>query len=57
MTEIKEGCVATLVSDHVYAPCMTVGKIKDGEAKCFWFRDKELKIAHIPVAALRLAKE
>ena len=57
MAEIKEGCIATLASDGIYAPRMTVGKITDGEAKCFWFRDKELKVVHIPVAALRATQE
>lgn len=56
MDEIKEGCVVSLGAD-IYAPHMTVGKITKGEARCYWFKDKELKQALLPVAALRFVKE
>jgi uncharacterized protein YodC (DUF2158 family) len=57
MSEIKEGAVVALSANDMYAPSMTVGKIKDGKAECLWFVGKELRRAHIPVAALKFLRE
>lgn len=54
MREIKAGAIVTLTANDMYAPLMTVGAIKDGEAECLWFVGKELRIATMPIAALAL---
>jgi len=57
MTEIKEGAVVGLTANHMYAPAMTVAKIKDGKAECLWFVGKEIRRAHIPLAALKYLRD
>jgi hypothetical protein len=50
--EIKAGDCVWLKSGEQNKGLMTVGKITDGVATCFWMFNHELKQADIPTIAL-----